>query len=175
MTLPVGLPMLPPAATARWAATLGVDAATRTNTGHSLALPQDFADMLGWPELTATVAEAYAALPDSARADVAVLAGNYGQAGALDFYGPRVGLPPVVSPAGSYWFFGPGDRVADPVLTVGVPETALRGRCARVVPLGAVNHADTRWLVPEEQNVRLFLCEGPNPSLRASWRALRSE
>jgi len=104
-----------------------------------------------------------------------VLAGNYGQAGALDFYGPRVGLPPAVSPAGSYWFFGPGDRVADPVLTVGVPATALFRRCARIVPLGVVRHADTRWVVPEERNVPLYLCEGPNPSLRAQWRNLRTD
>ncbi|MGZ8378811.1 MAG: glycosyltransferase family 39 protein [Gemmatirosa sp.] len=174
-TLPVALPMLPPAATARWAATLGVDAATRTNTGGSLALPQDFADMLGWPALAAAVADAYAALPDSARRDVAILASNYGQAGALAFYGPRVGLPPVISPAGSFWFFGPGDRVADPVLTVGVPESALRPRCARVVPLGVVRHDETRWQVPEEQDVRLFLCEQPNPSLRAQWERLRTD
>lgn len=175
VTLPIALPVLSPPATARWARTLGVDAATRTNTGTALALPQDFADMLGWPALAATVADAYAALPPATRADVAVLASNYGQAGALDFYGPRVGLPPVVSPAGSYWFFGPGDRVADPVLTVGVPEAALGGRCARVVPLGIVRHAETRWQVPEEQDVPLFLCEQPTPTLRAAWRDLRPD
>jgi 4-amino-4-deoxy-L-arabinose transferase-like glycosyltransferase len=173
VTLPVALPMLPPAATARWAATLGVDAATRADTGGPLALPQDFADMLGWPALAAAVADAYAALPDSARADVAILASNYGQAGALAFYGPRVGLPPAISPAGSFWYFGPGDRVADPVLTVGVPESALRRRCARVRPLGVVRHDETRWLVPAEQDVRLFLCEEPTPPLRAQWRGLQ--
>jgi 4-amino-4-deoxy-L-arabinose transferase-like glycosyltransferase len=174
-TLPVALPMLPVAATARWAAALGVDAVTRTNTGESLALPQDFADMLGWPALAAAVADAYAALPDSVRADVAVLAANYGQAGALDYYGWRVGLPPVVSPAGSYWFFGPGDRVADPVLTVGVPATSLFRRCARVVPLGIVRREESRWLVPEERNVPIHLCESPNPSLRAGWRNMRTQ
>ncbi|MDF1503648.1 glycosyltransferase family 39 protein [Roseisolibacter sp. H3M3-2] len=175
VTLPVALPMLPPDVTARWAAALGVDAATRTNTGEALALPQDFADMLGWPQMTRAVGDAFAALPDSARADAAVLAGNYGQAGALEFYGPRVGIPDVISPAGSYWFFGPGDRVGDPLLTVGVPEAALRGRCTRLVPLGVVRHDETRWLVPEERDVPLFLCEQPVPDLRAQWGGLRPQ
>lgn len=168
-TLPVVLPLLPPAATARWASRLGIAEATRTNTGGSLAIPQDFADMLGWPELAVAVSGAYEALPPAMRADVAIVAGNYGEAGALDFYGPRLGLPGVVSQAGSYAFFGPGDRVGDPLLTVGIPESTLSSRCARVTPLGAVTQPDSVWLVPEERAVRLFLCEQPTPSLRAGW------
>jgi hypothetical protein len=49
----------------------------------------------------------------------------------------------------------------------------LRGRCARLTSLGRVSHADTRWQVPEEQNVPLFLCEQPRPGLRAMWGGLR--
>ena len=49
-----------------------------------------------------------------------LIAGNYGEAGALDFYGPRYDLPAVVSPAGSYWFFGPGERPGEIVITIGV-------------------------------------------------------
>ena len=83
---------------------------TETNTGEQLALPQDYADMLGWPEQAAAVAAAFRALPPAEQGVAAVLGGNYGQAGALALYGPRLGLPPAVSPAGSFWFFGPGDR-----------------------------------------------------------------
>ena len=97
----------------RWRATpgrIGVEAAVRTNTGEPGTLPQDYADMLGWEEQVAAVARVYHALPADQRARAVIVAGNYGEAGALDFYGPRYGLPPVVSAAGSYWFFGPGDR-----------------------------------------------------------------
>jgi hypothetical protein len=173
VTLPLALPILTPADTARWASALDVGAATRTNTGGSLALPQDFADMLGWPELARAVGEAYAKLPPVQQNDVTIVAGNYGQAGAIEFYAQRVGLPGVVSPAGSFWFFGPGERVGDPLLTVGVPEAALRGRCTRITPLGRVSHPDTRWQVPEERNVPLFLCEQPVPGLREMWAGLR--
>lgn len=173
VTFPVAVPILRPAATARWAAALGVESVTRTNTGETLALPQDFADMLGWPELARTVGDAFHALPEAVRADVAIVASNYGQAGALEFYGRRVGIPGAISPAGSYWFFGPGERVGDPLLTVGIPAEALRDRCTRVVPLGVVHHRDTRWLVPEEQDVVLNLCESPVPDLRRQWESLR--
>jgi hypothetical protein len=174
-TLPIALPILSPADTARWAAALGVDAATRTNTGESLALPQDFADMIGWPELARAVGEAYARLTPEQQADVTIVAYNYGEAGALEFYAHRVGIPGAVSPAGSFWFFGPGERVGDPVLTVGVPASALRDRCTRLTSLGRVSHADTRWQVPEERDVPLNLCEGPTPSLREAWSGLRPE
>lgn len=175
VTLPLGLPVLPPAETARWITALGAGDAALTNTGERLEIPQDYADMLGWPELAAAVGEAFAALPAATRADAAVLAANYGQAGALDFYGPRVGLPTVVSPAGSYWFFGAGDRVGDPILTVGVPVAGLRARCTRVVLLRQVRHELTRWMVPEERDVPLALCEGPRQSLRSAWPSLAGQ
>ena len=174
VTLPVALPMLSPAATARWVDALGLGMATRTNTGASLALPQDFADMLGWPELARAVGDAYAKLPPAQQADVTIVAANYGQAGALEFYAPRVGIPGAVSPAGSFWFWGPGERVGDPLLTVGVPASELTG-CARLLPRGRVTHPDTRWQVPEEQHVPLYLGEGPSPTLQERWPSLRSD
>lgn len=170
VTLPFGVPVLPPAAMARYAAALG--AGTETNTGGRLALPQDYADMLGWPELTAAVASAWNTLSDAQRADAALLAANYGQAGALELYGPRLGLPQVVSAAGSWWFFGPGDRVGDPIVTVGVPDATLAPLCGAVRPLAVVRHDRTRWLVPEQQNVPVTLCEQPRRTLRELWPSL---
>lgn len=58
----------------------------------------DWANELGWPELTADVARAWRSLPPDARADTAVVASNYGVAGALTRFGPARGLDaPVVS------------------------------------------------------------------------------
>ena len=45
--LPFGLPILPPVPMARYAAAVGIKAAVTTNSGTQLALPQDYADMLG--------------------------------------------------------------------------------------------------------------------------------
>jgi hypothetical protein len=169
-TLPFGLPLLPPEAMARYAATLGTG--TETNTGGRLALPQDYADMLGWPELVGATAHAWQQIPADARPGAALLAGNYGQAGALALYGPRLGLPPVVSPAGSFWFFGPGERVGDPLLVVGVRAEELAPLCTTLRPMGVVRHERTRWLVDEERDVPITLCEGPRRTLHQLWPSL---
>jgi hypothetical protein len=168
--LPFGLPVVPPEPMARYAARAG--AGTETNTGGRLPLPQDYADMLGWPELAAATADVWQRLPAEARDGAAVVAGNYGQAGALALYGPRLGLPPVVSPAGSFWFFGPGERVGDPILAVGVPAAELAPLCAALRPLGVVRHERTRWLVAEERDVPLTLCERPRRTLHQLWPSL---
>ena len=168
VALPLAVPLLPPARTAAWAQSLGV-ARMLHSQGREPGFPHKFAEMVGWPELAYAVSEAFASLPAATRADVAVVAANYGEAGALDFYGRRLGLPGVVSAASSYAFFGAGDRVGDPLLTVGIPEGALAGHCARIVPMGRVAQPDSAWLLREERDVRLFLCEHPTPLLRAGW------
>ena len=56
----------------------------RWEDGKDHALPQDFADMLGWRELAAKVDAAYARTPDPGK--TLVLCDNYGQAGAINYY-----------------------------------------------------------------------------------------
>jgi hypothetical protein len=148
---------------------MGITAAVTTNTGEVERLPQDYADMLGWEEQVATVARVYQTLQPEQRGRAVVVAANYGEAGALDFFGPRHGLPPAVSAAGSYWFFGPGDRPGDVVVAVGVPRETLE-RYFRSVTLAArVTHP---WAVTEESDVPVFVCREPYQSLQALWPSL---
>jgi hypothetical protein len=167
--LPLGVPILPPPAMAEYAGALGVEAAVRTNTGELGSLPQDYADMLGWEEQVAAVGRAYHTLPDDQRKDAVVVAGNYGEAGALDFYGPRYGLPGVVSPAGSYWFFGPGDRPGKVVITIGVPPDDLRRFFDSVATVETVSHA---WAVEEERRLTVNVGTRPRTTLQRLWPSL---
>jgi 4-amino-4-deoxy-L-arabinose transferase-like glycosyltransferase len=169
VTLPLGVPILPPPTMAEYAHALGVKAAVRTNTGELGSLPQDYADMLGWEEQVATVARVYHTLPDDRRKDAVVVAGNYGEAGALDFYGPRYGLPEVVSPAGSYWFFGPGDRPGKVVITIGVPRDDLRRFFDSVETAATVGHP---WAVEEERSVTVNVGTRPRTTLQRLWPSL---
>jgi hypothetical protein len=166
---PIGLPVLEPAAMARYAAAIGVGEATRTNRGTKLRLPQDFADMIGWPERVALVAHVYDSLPPAKRAQTVLVGENYGEAGALDYYGPRYGLPPVVSAAGSYWFFGPGERPGDVIITLGVDRRDLEPLCGTVTAAGRITND---WTVEEEQDVRVYVCEHPNRTLQSLWPEL---
>lgn len=169
IVFPLGVPVLPPLEMAAYARALGVAAAVRTNTGEVGALPQDYADMLGWKEQAQAVARVYWALPAEQRERAVLLAGNYGEAGALDFYGPGLRLPPAVSPAGSYWFFGPGDRPGDVVVTVGVPAETLRQFYDSVRTMTRIGHP---WAVDEERRVPINIGTGARSTLQEVWPSL---
>jgi hypothetical protein len=154
---------------AEYVRALGATAALRTNTGELERLPQDYADMLGWKKQAAAVARIYQRLPAEHRADVVILAGNYGEAGALELYGPRYRLPPPVSPAGSFWFFGPGTRPGKVMLVLGVDPHDLAGRFQSVRLVGRVGDP---WAVAEERNVPIVLAVGPRRTLQEVWPSL---
>jgi 4-amino-4-deoxy-L-arabinose transferase-like glycosyltransferase len=166
LTVFMGLPLLPPAAMARYAAATGVTAAVSTNTGAVLRLPQDYADMLGWEHLVDEVARVYDALPPGDRARAAILASNYGEAGAIDFYGPARGLPGAIATTGSYWFFGPGDLPGEILIGVGVEPGGLSGYYASAI-LAARSY--NPWGVPEEQDVPISVARGPERTLQDVW------
>jgi hypothetical protein len=56
----------------------------RWEDGKDHALPQDYADMLGWKEMALKVDLAYKSLPTSSK--TIVICDNYGQAGAINYY-----------------------------------------------------------------------------------------
>jgi hypothetical protein len=167
--LPLGLPVLTPESMARYAAATGVTVVTQTNTGGQLSLPQDYADMLGWREKAEAVAAVVATLTPAERERTVLYGANYGQAGALDLYGRRMKLPPVVSKAGSFYFFGYGNRTAETIVTLGVePNEVEDARCATLDLKGRV---ENRWGVDEEHSVPILLCRHPALSLKDLWAA----
>ena len=105
IAFPLVLPILPPHQIGPYMQALGVGVA-RTETHMSSSLPQHFADEFGWPEMVAQVADVYNKMPADERAKTAILAGNYGSAGAIDLLGPRYGLPPSISAHQNYFYWG---------------------------------------------------------------------
>jgi hypothetical protein len=168
--LPIALPILTPGGTASYIGAMHLDFTRRNNQGGLEVLPQDFADMMGWEEQAEAMARAYQALTPEQREDAVIGASNYGRAGALDYYGPRVGLPPVVSSAGSYWFFGPGTRPGNVALIIEDDDQALKEVWEEVRP---VEHIHSEWSVGEERDTNIFLCLRPRQTLQEIWPSLR--
>jgi hypothetical protein len=163
--LPFGLPVLQPETMARYA-TMGPGGMVTTNTGQTLQLPQDYADMLGWRERVQAVAHVYDSLPPDMRAKAVIAAENYGQAGAIDYYGPAMGLPHAICTCGSYWFFGPGALPGEVLVTIGIDESDLRTLYGNVQPAGRI---DLPWSVPEERDAPLYVATEPAMTLQQFW------
>jgi len=164
---PLGLPVVPPAPMARYSAALGITAATQTNRGTQLPLPQDYADMLGWREKADAVAMVYGSLSPAEQQRTVLYGANYGQAGALDLYGRRLGLPPVVSLAGSFYLFGPGERPGEVLILLGVEREDLRSIHCDSLEMPA--RVTNPWGVEEEQDVPILVCRGPSVTLQQLW------
>lgn len=85
LILPMMLPMYKPEKLAAFYKRHGIENKWEDLKMHSL--PQDFADMLGWKELTEKAERLYNSLPDSAREHTLIFCRHYGQAGSLKYYG----------------------------------------------------------------------------------------
>jgi dolichyl-phosphate-mannose-protein mannosyltransferase len=169
LVLPLGLPILPPEQMEPYVRRIGFSRALRTNTGEYERLPQDYADMLGWEDQVRTIARVYGSLPPGERSQAVLLAGNYGEAGAIDLYGPRYNLPGAVSPVGTYWFFGPGPRRGDVLVTIGIPADSLSQLYEDVTQVAVAGHP---FAVAEERNVPVLVARRPRRTLQEVWPAL---
>ena len=169
VTLPLGVPILSVAATAQYAARVAGGAALRNNQGVRDRLPQDYADMLGWRDEAVALHDVYRSLSPAEQRQTVILAGNYGEAGAAEFYQSEFVLPPVVSPAGSFWFFGPGTLPGNVVITLGVDRSDLEKNWVSVREAGRLARP---WSVREERNLPIYVATAPRMTLQQTWPKL---
>ncbi len=113
--------------------------------------PGFYDDEIGWPQLVATTARAWHGLPASERAHAAILAQNYGEAGALALFGPRDGLPPPVSGHLSWQFWRPERLPQTVALTVGYDGADLDTFCSSHHVLAVI---DNPYRLPNEERGR---------------------
>lgn len=78
-----------------------------------------FREEIGWPELAHSVANIYFSLPPDERAQTGILTGNYGEGGAMNLYGPALGLPHAMSLTNSFWYRGYDPRQPQTVIVTG--------------------------------------------------------
>ena len=80
---------------------------------------------IGWPDLVETVAKIRESLPVQEQARLGILAGDDGEAGAVNLYGPAYGLPRAISGMNSNWLRGYGDPPPQTVIAVGMDHDFL--------------------------------------------------
>lgn len=107
--VPLLLPVARPAKLANYYKVMHIDKTglTKWEDQKIHPLPQDFADMLGWKEMAEKTAKAYSTLTDEEKKQTFLFADNYGEAGAINFYGKDLNLPEIHSANASYLYWLP--------------------------------------------------------------------
>ena len=135
------------------------------------AMNQVAADQVGWPAYTEQVARVWAGLPEGDRADAVVLTSNYGEAGAIDRFGPALGLPAPYSGHNALGDAGPPPATTSVVVVVGDQLAALESSfasCEVVTRLDAGLGVES-----EEQGVPVAVCRDPAPPWPRLWSRVR--
>lgn len=85
----------------------------------------DLREEIGWPELAGEIERVWNTISDDERKRSAIFCSNYGEAGAIELYGPHLGLPNAISPVNSFWVRGYGDPPPETVIAVGFRKERL--------------------------------------------------
>jgi hypothetical protein len=165
---PIVTPVLPPAMLVKYMKALGMQ--FEIERGKTAKLPQWFADRFGWEERVAEVGRVWATLPPDDRKHAVVVGGNYGQAGSLEFYGPRYGLGRVISTHNNYFLWGPGEDSIQVVVAVLVSREDLEEAFEDVRQVG---FHECEYCMDYQSRLPVFVARNPRYDLRAVWPELK--
>ncbi|HWP82872.1 MAG TPA: glycosyltransferase family 39 protein [Bacteroidota bacterium] len=169
ITMPLVLPLLPVETYIRYAAPFGI-AKVKTERHADTELPQTFADRFGWREMAQAVAKVLNTLPSEERAKTVIYGQNYGEAGAVEFFGSAYNLPAVFSGHNSYWWWGPPADSMTTVIIIG----GRRADHERV--FASVEHVATHshpLAMRYESDLPIFLCREPKMPISEIWSMTR--
>ncbi len=168
---PLAMPLLPVQATVSYVQRMsGTNVKSeKFDTG---VLPQQFADRLGWEEMAATAAQVYHSLPAADQTRACIFTGNYGEAGALEFYGPRYGLPHVISGHNSYYIWGPDGCSGETVILIGAG--SLEDLRQVFSDVQEVSQTQCEFCMPFENHLPIYVAHGLKAPLKELWPGVKS-
>jgi len=170
LLLPLTVDILPVESFLRYQSALGLTPSS--NEGHQLtSLPQHYADRFGWEQMAMATAHVYAALPDSDKQKCLIYGRNYGEAGAVDFFGREFGLPPAISQHNSYWYWSLEHLKQDvTIIVICVSKDQLVGDFEEVQEAGIIR---SDYAMPYENNLAIFICRKLRRPIREVWNERR--
>jgi hypothetical protein len=129
-----------------------------------------FHDERGWENQARVVAEVFHRLSPEEQADCVIFAGNFGQAGAIDFYGPALGLPPVTAVHQNYYFWGLPAKSGNVVIAFGRSRDTLQRYFGDIQQAATIRSPEA---VRGEQNVPVYICRKPLVDFKDAWPKFR--
>lgn len=166
LTVPFAIPVLPPKQFLAFEQRIGFKA--KDSEVHAASpLPQFYADRFGWHEMVQKVATIYNAIPPDQRAVTGIYVGNYGEASAINLFGPKYGLPIAISGHQNYWLWGAHGYTGQEMIIInGATLDEMKPYYDSCVIAGQL---DNPWSMPYER-VPIFLCHGRKGTYQADWK-----
>ena len=155
--------MLPPERLLAYQNAIGFKPAN-AEVHHKSLLAQPIADQFGWPEMAGEVANIYNSLSPEDRAQTGIWAGNYGEAGAMNQFGPQYGLPRAYSRHQNHWYWGPPPQVYKNLIVIQWSYEDVHDNCTS---FQAFQHYERFGM--GEENAPIYLCRGVTFDIQKIW------
>jgi hypothetical protein len=167
--IPTILPILSVPSFLSYEHTLGIQQQKFENQPQGV-LPQIYADMFGWEPITQRVAAYYRTLSPEEQRKTAIFANNYGDAGAIDFFGPKYGLPKAIGNHQNYWIWGPRAYTGESMIVLGEGnERNMQTKCASYSIIG-----DTKYPLSRQDEWKpIYHCRGFKWNLQEIWPRMK--
>lgn len=165
---PVVLPILPIDRLIGYQETIGFKP-PKAEVSHDSPIQQIFSDQFGWQEMVEKTADVYNNLSPEERREAGIFASNYGEAGAIDFFGAKYGLPKSISPHQSYFLWGPREYTGKVLIVLGAKKEDAEKNCESVEEKTEVNHP----LSPSYEKYKIIICRQTKKPLPEIWNSLK--
>jgi hypothetical protein len=163
---PVVLPLLDPPVLSRYLSAAHLHPRPDELAAVGAPLTQVFSDEMGWRDLEKQVASLYRSLPEAERKQTAIIASNYGEAAAIDFYGRKDGLPPALSGQNQYFLWGSYGYDGSVIIHVNGDVRQWRRFCQQLEVAGTFG---APYAMPYENDRPILLCHGLRANLTQTW------
>jgi 4-amino-4-deoxy-L-arabinose transferase-like glycosyltransferase len=136
----------------------------------TIKIDEDLREEVGWQELVETVSHVRDNLSPQERANFAILAANYGEAGAINLYGPAYGLPQVISGVNTVWYRGYGNPAPQALIVIGLSSRFVQSNFNSCRLAG---HNGNRFGIINEESrdhPNIYVCGPPKDGWEVWWK-----
>jgi hypothetical protein len=168
LLLPLSSPILAPETFIRYERALHLTTPEFEHQNNG-PLPQYFADEFGWEDMVREVARVYHSLSPEEQRKTAIFSNNWGNAAAVDYFGPKYGLPRAISKHNSYWEWGWGGATGEIVIVLQTDGSGDRKVFEHVDVVGHVQHPYSR----RDTWFDIYLCRGFKTDFPTLWPKLK--
>lgn len=138
----------------------------RWEDGKVHDISQIYADMTGWHELAGYVGKAYNLISQEEKKKCTIfIEENYGDAGAIHFYGKEFSVPEPITFLDSYIIWAPDSIPAGPIIYINFEPGGFNALYNNITEIGCVNDKYFR-----ESGLKVFLCSDPKRDVPEVYR-----